>query len=1358
MEGKNKESGMYKIEHLNHENYKSWSFQVKLLLERDEVSDVIEKEKPTEWASEAELAAWNKMERKAYQIIGLTVSKSQFVYINKFTNGSDAWNALKDQHRRNTLGVKIRLMRKLFHLKLKHGGSMREHLDEISCLIDELHDIGEKFNEDIQVAMYLSSLNTEYDNIVTGLEAWDDGKLKLSTVKSKLMEEYERKKSNDEGSGSQANAVEVVQYPCHFCKKFGHYRKNCPNRKKNNVDLREKLDNNKESAKMARFGNMYTMSSINNFDWIIDSGATAHMAKSKESFVELDESFRNKVITANGHEVEAKGRGTVMIPIHTQNGPFEIEFNEVLWVPDLKENLISVIKIVERDIDVKFSKSLCIAQADGHEIKLGIRKGNVWNLNIERRHFARRAEELCIHDWHKRLAHRNLSDIKLMDGIKFRSCEHSDDCESCIRGKMSRKPFPKEAIPTKSIMDCVVSDVCGPLQVESVGRKRYFVSFIDLHSRYCMLYFIREKSEVAQVTINYIEFMKTQTGKKPKILRTDRGTEYMNKTLQEYLTKEGIKFQCTVGYCPEQNGVAERKNRTIMEAVRSMLAESGLPKSFWAEAAGTANYTFNRMVDRKMKKSPYEMLFKEKPRAVNFYEFGTDAYVMVPYEKRRKLDDKAIKMKFVGYDESSKGYRLVDGNYKIHVNREVKFLSTKNVFHHNNNHKEIECEYYEIELNHVEYPEIDQNDFFDASDQEENDLEEAENNTLDGSVIEEAENNTFEEVEINDQENNSREEVEIDLEMENDDDENDIFEEARNYIEPEAPIEPLRRSTRQNFGKLPERFADYEVYPVNEVDSDEEVSTDEEASTNEESNTDEEVNRVDTEEDFEPRNYKEAILCKDSLKWKEAMRNELEAIEKNNTWELVNLPRGSKAVGSRWVFKLKKDFNGTIVYKARLVAQGFSQRYGIDYNDVFAPVARTTTLRMLLPVSGERKYKVSHYDIKTAFLNGTLEEEIFLKAPVGFEQGSQVYKLKKSLYGLKQAANVWNKTLHNALVKNGCTQDSTDKCLYKKRSGEMVCYLLIHVDDMLVATNNEAFRDQLMNSVGKVFELKSLGEVKQYLGIEVETNAYGEFLISQTAFIDKIVKEAGMEDAKGAKSPIDPGYFKLEGTPLDNNEEYRALIGKLLYLSTNTRPDIAASVSILSQRVSKPRDVDLVQVKRLFRYIKSTRDKKLRLNDKNQSGKLSVYSDANWAEDKSDRKSNTGFICMLNGGTVSWCCRKQSVVALSSTEAEYIALTETCKEVVWLKELAKGFDIDAEVFRKVKLCTDNQSCMAIVKNENFSNRTKHIDARYHYIRSLVTDGKVYLEYVPTEVNIADLLTKPLGPTRISELMRLAGLL
>jgi hypothetical protein len=307
----------------------------------------------------------------------------------------------------------------------------------------------------------------------------------------------------------------------------------------------------------------------------------------------------------------------------------------------------------------------------------------------------------------------------------------------------------------------------------------------------------------------------------------------------------------------------------------------------------------------------------------------------------------------------------------------------------------------------------------------------------------------------------------------------------------------------------------------------------------------------------------------------------------------------------------------------------------------------------------------------------------------------------------------------------------------------------------LAATTNEKVLDDVMVQVGHDFELKCLGEARSYLGIDLERDRDGNFRISQPAYIQKIIECSGQTDAKTSKFPIDTGYYKLEGNELPTNDEYRRLIGMLLFLATNSRPDIAASISILSQRVTKPRDCDLNEVKRVIRYLKATKDEKLHLSVSNPKEKMFAYSDADWAEDRDGRKSHSGLFCSVNEGAIMWSCRKQDIVALSSAEAEFVALTDTCKEVVWINRLAKDFGI--EIKEPITVYTDSQSAMAMVNNQKFSHRTKHIDTKYYFVKDMVEKGIVRLVYQPTETNIADLMTKPLGGTKVEQLRRLAGL-
>lgn len=1328
------------VHKLAEDNYASWQFQMKMLLQSkdlwfgvfvdaprnplpvvrgsSEPAAAFEARSTVYLVAEEAFRQWRLKDHKAFNYIGMSLDQQNVNLVCHLDSGVEAWNVLRESHQIASMGNKLRTKKKLMQAKFRKGMSMREHLGMLTQLFNTLAAINSPVAEDEKVITILSSVEEEYAALVTAIMSWSEDRLTVRQVSDRLLEEWDKenfsKPSRESSNGGknanqEAGLAALKKGPlCWTCKEYGHISRACPKNRhqqpKEGGDLRHLLNNlrDKQGNKDAEnYSSCFFISSDAEGFWVIDSGATSHMTSSKELFSAVNLKHRSGVVVANGETLMAKGKGDVQVKVtSTVGATTTLTLKDVLWVPGLCANLLSVRKFTNDGLAVGFDQKCVWLEQAGTKTVIGSAKSGHYQLFGDAKCMkvdeCQNEEKLCVHQWHRRMAHRNLYDIKQMakQGLKIRECKCSNDCEHCLIGKMARKPFGV-ALPTVNVMDVVVSDACGPFQVESLSGKRYYVTFIDVASRYCEVDFITKKSEVTEKTIQFIERMKTQLGKKPKIFRSDQGTEYMDQRLQSYLRNEGIKTQCTVGYAPEQNGIAERKNRTLVEASRCMLSDSKLPKNHWAESVNMANHVLNRIVDQKSGKSPFELMWDIKPKWNQLRTFGCEAYVMIPREKRRKLDPKSIKMKFVGFDERSKGFRMSDGK-RVTVSREVRFLSDTEPISKQKQVKE------KITIPPEPMPEFEE---------EEND----DHDNLDEPVAQQQQEIRVDDDPYGDDEFISAEEDEI--------------------VEEEPAVVQIipRRSRRANIGVRPAHFDDFEM----------------------ESDGDDDAHLV-IDSLHEPKSFSEAIDSPHAKEWIEAMHEELKSIKENETWEICKLPQGRKAIGSKWVFKTKLDENGNLVgRKARLVAQGYSQKYGVDYDEVFAPVARSASMKILLSVAGTRKYVVKQYDIKTAFLNGSLEEEIFMKPPPGqHHQYGEVCRLKKSLYGLKQAARVWNQVLHESLTKNGCKQNETDNCLYVLTSGGEIVYLLIHVDDVLAATNNEKILDNLMMNVAKDFELKSLGEAKTYLGINLERDGDGNFLISQPGYIAKIIASAGLTNAKTSKFPLDTGYFKVNGVELQSNEEYRKIIGMLLFLATNTRPDISASVAILSQRVQNPRDVDLNEAKRVVRYLIGTQYLKLRLSTNEGTGEIFAYSDSDWAEDK-DRKSISGMFCIVNGGAVMWSCRKQTTVALSSAEAEYVALSETCKEMIWIRRVATAFDIKS--LAPVTIFTDSQSAMAMVENDKFSHRTKHIDTRYHFVKDMVNNGTFKLKYQPTETNIADMLTKPLGGNKIQQLREMGGL-
>ena len=1249
------------IERLSGNNWQTWKFQVKhLLLGKGLWNITVGNEVLSGEADQAARTAHEDKSQKALSTIVMLINPSQLYLITSCETAKEAWNNLKQQFESSTLHNKLLLKKQYFRSEMSAASSMEKHLKDMKELTDRLAAVGAPIAEEDQVVTLLGSLPTQYNTLVTALEARGED-LRLQFVQQALLNEEQKLGKQDtsenlmvaQNSRFRPRTRNIV---CYHCGKDGHMKRNCPEFKKKGESVRYAAEEVTEIAFTS--GLMLGRSK----GWYIDSGATSHVCNDSTLFKHLDTSRKELISVANGDFLKSEGRGECSVTAVVGEREMNIPIKHAMYAPKAPGNLLSVKRLTDQDFSVSFDKEECYVKSPkGETVATGRLQGDLYKL-CEKIYTAKaQGDSYCVHQWHERLGHRNLNDIRKME-LSINPCSCSDICESCIVGKMSRKPFPKKAAnSTDEPFDIVVSDVCGPIQVESVGGSKYFVTFIDVFTRYCKVYFIKNKSDVAGKVTEYIENVKTKFGRTPKTLRTDRGGEYMSGSVQEYLKKEGIEFQCTVGYSPQQNGIAERKNRSLVEVARTMLNDSNLSKWWWAEAVNTANHIQNRVISQATNSIPYEKLFEIQLKFDDLHVFGEDVYVKIHDAQRQKLDDKATKMKFLGYDVNSKGYRLGDvKNRRIVISRDVKFLSDSRA---------------EVDL--TSYREND-----DGS----------------GSLNEESQDSDIESVNEEDESSGADEE--------------------------EVP--EVRKSHRSNKGKLPGHFTDYVLFSKDEEDE---------------------------KMESEPRNFKEASKPEHEGKWVKAMEEELKSIADNETWELVDLPEERSAIGSKWVYKMKYNQDGTVArYKARLVAQGYTQKFGTDYDEVFAPVVRPTTFRAFLSVAGHKRYEVKQFDIKTAFLNGKLSEEIYMKQPPGFEVGTKVCKLNKSLYGLKQAARAWNIELGRVLSSAGCIQSDTDPCLYKiVKDSVIVGYVLVYVDDLLISGLDNNVIDDVVGIIQREFEVKALGDVKFFLGIEVSKNSDDVYCVSQERYIEKIIDAAGLSDAKVSRIPLDPGYEKLECVDQIPDSEYRALIGMLLYVSVNTRPDICASVSILSQKLSRPTKLDLNEVKRVIRYLKGTIDHKLRVGGVADKLVLEAYSDANWAENRQDRKSNSGYMCYL-GGTVSWTCRKQNCVSLSSTEAEYIALAETCQEVIWLRSLCEDFDIECET---TVVNVDNQSCVKMCQNEKFSKRTKHVDTKYHFTGDLKEKGIVDFVYCPTDENVADMLTKPLKHVKL-ETFRVAG--
>jgi hypothetical protein len=500
----------------------------------------------------------------------------------------------------------------------------------------------------------------------------------------------------------------------------------------------------------------------------------------------------------------------------------------------------------------------------------------------------------------------------------------------------------------------------------------------------------------------------------------------------------------------------------------------------------------------------------------------------------------------------------------------------------------------------------------------------------------------------------------------------------------------------------------------------------------------------------EPASVEQAL---EETCWKNAMEAELQSIRDNNTWSLSELPKGHKAIGLKWVFKVKKDAAGNIVkHKARLVAKGYAQKQGVDYDEVFAPVARIETVRILLALAAHGDWELHHMDVKSAFLNGDLQEHVYVHQPPGFADAAQsgkVLKLNKALYGLKQAPRAWNSRLDQELKAMGFQKSIVEHAVYKRGTGDALLLIGVYVDDLIICGPNSLNIKKFEDQMKRIFSMGDLGLLSYYLGMEVKQGR-NQITICQKAYAEKIVEMCNMSRCNPVDTPMEQ-RVKLTtskpGTELDVTR-YRSLIGSLRYL-VNTRPDLAYAVGIASRFMEAPGREHWAVVKRIVRYIAGTLDYGCKyMKGEGMGLNLLGYTDSDCSGDLVHRKSTSGIIFYLGTNLVTWASQKQKVVALSSCEAEYIAAALGACQGVWLSRLIA--DLVGGEAQKFRLLIDNQSAIELAKNPVFHERSKHIDTRFHYIRDCIERNMVDVEHVGTEDQVADILTKPLGRVKFVE--------
>ncbi|KAE8710792.1 hypothetical protein F3Y22_tig00110319pilonHSYRG00355 [Hibiscus syriacus] len=816
---------------------------------------------------------------------------------------------------------------------------------------------------------------------------------------------------------------------CYNCGKKGHLKKDCWSLNKNSNPQGNTANTSEDGDALCCEASTTVEGRKRYADiWLIDSGATYHMTSRREWFHHYKPVSGGYVHSCNDHALEIVGVGTIKLKMYDGTIKF---VRDVRHVKGLKKNLLSYRLLDNNASKIETRKGIMKVFRGALVVLKGEKiAANLYMLKGETLLEAEASVASCSSDsamlWHQKLGHMSEQEMKVL--------------------------VEQNLLPGLTKVSLTLCEHC------ITSGAKYFFSFIDDYFRRCWVYPIKKKSDVFSTFKNFKARVELDSGNKIKCFRTDNGEEYTSKEFNDFCRKKGIKRQFTVANTPQQNGVAERMNKTLLERTRSMLRNAGLEKSFWAEAVNTACYLVNRAPSTAIDlKTPMKIWTGKPADYSNLHVFGSIVYVMYNSQEISKLDPKSRKCKFSGYADGVKGYRLWDRTaHKVIINRDVIFVEDKL----QRKEDDDNTEKLETTQIHVE------------KDVEEGDSSEAEP--------------------------------------------------AHDEQEPESFEAPTTRQS-DRVRRRPNWHSDYVI--------------------------EENIEYCLLTEDGEPSTYEEAINNSDASLWMMAMQEEIETLHKNNTWDLVPLPQGRKPIGNKWVFKIKRNDDDQVErYRARLVVKGYAQKEGIDFNEIFSPVVRLTTVRVVLAMCATLNLHLEQLDVKTTFLMEILKKRFIC---------SNLKDLKK------KKRRTW----------------FADPCAYFKRSGDNdFVILLLYVDDMLVAGPNKDHIEELKAQLAREFKMKDLGSANKILGMQIHRDRSNRKIwLSQKNYLKKILSRFNMQDCKSIFTPL-PINFKLSSSMSPSSEKermemsqvpYASAVGSLMFAMICIRPDIAQAVGVVSRDLDK---------------------------------------------------------------------------------------------------------------------------------------------------------------------------------------------
>jgi transposase InsO family protein len=960
------------------------------------------------------------------------------------------------------------------------------------------------------------------------------------------------------------------------------------------------------------------------------------------------------------------------------------------------------------------------------------------------------------------------------------------ECVACVQGRATRTAFGHRGLDRGAKPgECLHMDTYQ-VKVDRDGRlvTEYGLVMKDLHSEHVWHAKVQSKDLVAEAVIQRVRRAETQFGCVVKRIYADGGTEFINHTLKKFCVEHGKQLHWTPARSQQLNGAAERTVRTSKEGASMLLQHSGAPMRLWSWAASHAAFVWNRThISSTTGVTPYELLRGKKPSLQHLRgTWGCDAYCHVPKEQRAALEAKAEPCIYLGHDEvQNAAHVLLLSTKKVICSRDVKYRSDSFTFMkavgsgHDGAPESLPTRDEGEALQDPPYSMPAQGGHgssqgSSAPSEAKEDSAEDEDEWVVDSIVAERKRRGRTEYKVHWSGFSSEEDSWEPAKQLQDLEALDVWLQARR----DPP--PARRSTR--FGGHasddPARALRYE----------DEESNPEEPQVHMAMCALRHLQLPDEQPDIEclmsavavgiaaleqqtPQTYREAMASPDAAMWRAALDKEMRSCVEQQVWVLVrrdSLPKGTNVLPCKEVFKLKLNEHGAVVeHKARFTPKGFRQKRGVDFFETFARTGQYKTLRVALSLVAKWDHELAQFDVPTAFLNAAVDEDIYMQLPEGYEQPGMVCKLQKSLYGLKQAPRNWDRLVHTFITGDMAFKATvSDPSLYRKRSRSgrlMMIYRF--VDDMQGSfhADDAAEFQESVALLQKRFNIKQMGTATWMLGMRITRDRKARTItLDQQLYTSKALERYGLQqcrivstpEAVGAVHDTDPALDKLT-----DSQRYMEITGTLMYAAISTRPDIAHAVHYLASHMQSPTQRHMLAAERVLRYLAGSKEVGLVFGSRNGDAvgdsrgrkahvqvEVCAFADADWANDKGDRRSISGWVAKLNGDPVSWSSKKQRVVALSTCEAELYAEAAAIQEVLWLRGLMEELGLYTQTGSTVY--GDNQSAIAVSTNGVKGERTKHVDVKYHFVTEAVERGVIQLRWVPTTQQQADIFTKALA--------------